>query len=308
MSDYTSSGRIRRTVAADETMGRKLTLSGYAWGTLVTVLAVGVAVGAPSGHAAVSTSGGDLAMLQAGENSTALLDWFTFIPQAIVLLIAVGLRRYLLDDDDIPWWLDDDAFRARLNDFVSGFGRRGKTSESTDGQADGITTSSQSTSPSSQSAADRSSQSASDSGTSGTQSSPASGNLSGTETSGGGSQTAGHSERSATRKGSKRTSGPVPDRLTLSYENQKVVVTDGDTVDEEIRAMLRTAGEGEQAKWIDDRHLHFIHDEHGFTLVVSGENLTRLNGDRMATGDRARVYPGDEIELSGVITLSIGRE
>lgn len=269
-------------------------------------LVAGVA-GTASGDTVAAQAGADAgSFIQASADETALLEYFTFVPQAIVLLIAVGLRRYALDDEDIPWWLDGDALRERVDRLVPTFGRRPMRGDGDDERADSETKTAGPT-------RSESGQTGPDAETDGAQSSTASGSSASRQTD---SESTARRARerddtvstdtgSSTTSG--RTSGPVPDRLALSYGDQRIVVRDGDTVDEEIRAMLRAAGEGEHAKWIDDRHLHFIGDEHGFTLVVDGENPTRLNGERLRPGDRDRVYPGDDIELSGVVTLSVER-
>lgn len=232
------------------------------------------------GAAGVATAGSVTAsavVTQSSSESPALLDYFTFIPQAILLLIAVGIRRYLLADEDVPWWLDRAGIGEQARGVVpelsrSAFGGGASTGD-------------------------------------------------GAEQSGGGKQatTSANSSRSATTDTTDsgddsaaettdrppRGRGPVPDRLALGYENQRVVVGDGDTVDEKIRAMLRAAGEAEHTKWIDDGQLRFVRDEDGYTLIAGGDGLTRLNGERLRPGERIRVYPGDEIDLSGVVTLSV---
>jgi len=297
-------------------MCRESVIVGRASGVLaaatILTVATGIAAGTPS-DAAIATARPITELgvvVQIGASSQAVLDYFTFIPQALLLLIAVGLRRYVLDDEDVPWWLDGAALRARAARLVPTIGRRSSGTDGNEGDSNTTTgvdasgasraTSSagQTKSPGDGTATSRDRGSTPDTATA----SSASG------TSGGGNgPTNLTGDTSSTPSSSRpdRTSGPVPDRLALSYRNQRVAVGDGDTVDEKIRAMLRAAGEGDHAKWIDDRHLLFIRDEHGFTLVVHGENPTRLNGERLRPGDRARVYPGDEIELSGVVTLAV---
>ncbi|QGA83444.1 hypothetical protein [Halomicrobium sp. LC1Hm] len=224
---------------------------------------------------------------QRGGDSTALLDYFTFIPQALLLLIAVGLRRYVLADADVPWWLDGAALRGRasalipqpdwrVSDAVSGSTasddeesahHRAGSSDDTDERADG-------------------------------DASPSTGSkLAQSDDTQQSSETPSQTPR--------RQSATVPNQLVLGYGNQRVVVGDGDTVDEKLRAMLRGADEAEHAKWIDDGQLRFRRDEHGFTLIVGGDGLTRCNGERLRPGERTRIGPGDEIDLSGVMTLSV---
>ena len=238
-----------------------------------------VAVTVATGVAVASSGPASALLAQSTAESPALLDYFTFIPQAILLLIAVGLRRYYFADADVPWWLDRDGIRERLRGLLPAFSRGGDDSTST---TDGSTepddegrSTEPGTSPRSDDGSDNESGDSADAPTATTPDRPP------------------------------RGSGSIPDRLALGYENQRVVVRDGDTVDEKVRAMLRAAGEGQHTKWIDDGQLRFVRDEHGFTLIAGGDGLTRLNGERLRPGERMRVYPGDEIDLSGVVTLSI---
>jgi hypothetical protein len=239
-----------------------------------------VAVTAATGLAVAGPVGDTTPLVQANAESPALLEYFTFIPQAILLLIAVGIRRYFLTDEDVPWWLDRAGVDARLRGLVPDVSRRrdddtsatGGTAQSSDA---GVSTT----------ATDR--------------------DQPGDEPTTDSQATGDDSSAPETADSPARGRGPVPDHLALGYEHQRVVVEDGDTVDEKIRAMLRAAGEAEHTKWIDDGQLQFVRDEHGFTLVAGGEGLTRLNGERLRPGERIRVYPGDEIDLSGVVTLSV---
>jgi len=327
------------------TKRRRAVLAATGFTTLGLAASV-VAAGAVSGDPTVSAGGtaAGVALLQASGEPPGLLDYFTFIPQALLLLIAVGLRRYVLDEEDVPWWLDGDGLRARADALVPDYGQRlrerilervsttnGDTERGDEAatvpgtESDSASTSTPST-PATSAGATAASNGTTQSSAGQTTSQTKTGQSSATGASrsqsgrpqsahsqSGGSQSDGaqssdaQSSRQRSVRQGDRTSGPPPDRLTLGYGDQRIVVGDGKTVDEEIRAMLRAAGEGDHAKWIDDRHLHFVHDEHGFTLVVDGENPTRLNGERLRPGDRARVYPSDEIELSGVVTLSVER-
>ncbi|ACV49109.1 MULTISPECIES: hypothetical protein [Halomicrobium] len=252
---------------------------------------IGLSVVALTAAATGVAGGVDPALaVQQGNDSPALLEYFTFVPQALLLLLAVGVRRYVLADSDVPWWLDGAALRGRasalvpqpnwrVRDAVSGSTasddeatahHRAGSSDDTDQPADGDAT-------------------------------PSTG--SGSSPSGGTQQSSGATASTTTT--ATRGNGPVPGRLALGYGNQRVVVGDGDTVDEKLRAMLRGADEAEHAKWIDDGQLRFVRDEHGFTLIVGGDGLTRCNGERLRPGERTRIGPGDEIDLSGVMTLSV---
>jgi|GEM_PF-5934173 len=97
----------------------------------------------------------------------------------------------------------------------------------------------------------------------------------------------------------------VPTELTLSIGNREIAVKDGTTVDEQLRSLLRDVGEADQAKWIDDDHLTFRRESDGFRLTTSGENLTRVNDERVRPGETTVVEPGDQIEVSGFLRLTV---
>mgnify|MGYP002126925829 FL=1 len=97
----------------------------------------------------------------------------------------------------------------------------------------------------------------------------------------------------------------VPTELTLSIGDREIAVKDGTTVDEQLRSLLRDVGEADQAKWIDDDHLTFRRESDGFRLTTSGENLTRVNDERVRPGETTVVEPGDQIEVSGFLRLTV---
>jgi len=99
---------------------------------------------------------------------------------------------------------------------------------------------------------------------------------------------------------------PVPDALVLSVEGRDIAVEDGDRIGREIRAALLDAGRPEdEAVRIHREHVRFDRQQEGFYLVDLGDNPTRLNGTPMKKGDREPIHPGDELELSGVVTMTI---
>ncbi|GCF15480.1 hypothetical protein Harman_34150 [Haloarcula mannanilytica] len=99
---------------------------------------------------------------------------------------------------------------------------------------------------------------------------------------------------------------PVPDTLVLSVEGRDIAVEDGDRIGREIRAALLDAGRPEdEAVRIHREHVRFDRQPEGFYLVDLGDNPTRLNGTPMQKGDREPVELGDELELSGVVTMTI---
>ncbi|MDT3435669.1 double zinc ribbon domain-containing protein [Haloarcula sp. 1CSR25-25] len=98
----------------------------------------------------------------------------------------------------------------------------------------------------------------------------------------------------------------VPDRLVLSVEGRDITVEDGDRIGREIRAALLDAGRPEdEAVRIHREHVRFDRQPEGYYLVDLGDNPTRLNGTPLKKGDRELVEPGDELELSGVVTVTI---
>lgn len=98
----------------------------------------------------------------------------------------------------------------------------------------------------------------------------------------------------------------VPERLVLSVEGRDITVEDGDRIGREIRAALLDAGRPEdEAVRIHREHVRFDRQPDGFYLVDLGDNPTRLNGTALKKGDREPIQQGDELELSGVVTMTI---
>ncbi|WP_135303221.1 zinc ribbon domain-containing protein [Haloarcula amylovorans] len=99
---------------------------------------------------------------------------------------------------------------------------------------------------------------------------------------------------------------PVPDSLVLEVSDEEIPVVDGEKVGREIRAALIDAGRPEdEAVRIHREHVRFVREADAFYLVDLGDNPTRLNGRTLQKGDREPVAPGDELELSGVATVTI---
>ncbi|KAA9397933.1 FHA domain-containing protein [Haloarcula sp. CBA1130] len=98
----------------------------------------------------------------------------------------------------------------------------------------------------------------------------------------------------------------VPDKLVLSVEGRDITVEDGDRIGREIRAALLDAGRPEdEAVRIHREHVRFDRQPDGYYLVDLGDNPTRLNETQLKKGDREPIQLGDELELSGVITMTI---
>jgi hypothetical protein len=97
-----------------------------------------------------------------------------------------------------------------------------------------------------------------------------------------------------------------PEQLVLSVEGRDITVEDGARIGREIRAALLDAGRPEdEAVRIHREHVRFDRQPEGYYLVDLGDNPTRLNGAPLKKGDREPIQPGDELELSGVATLTI---
>ena len=98
----------------------------------------------------------------------------------------------------------------------------------------------------------------------------------------------------------------VPGKLVLSVEGRDITVEDGDRIGREIRAALLDAGRPEdEAVRIHREHVRFDRQPEGYYLVDLGDNPTRLNETQLKKGDRKAIKPGDELELSGVATMTI---
>ena len=98
----------------------------------------------------------------------------------------------------------------------------------------------------------------------------------------------------------------VPESLVLEVEGHEIHVDDGDTVGREIRAALTEAGRpDDEAVRIHREHVRFVRESDGFYLLDLGDNPTQLNGRTLRKGDREPVAPGDELELSGVASVTV---
>lgn len=102
------------------------------------------------------------------------------------------------------------------------------------------------------------------------------------------------------------TSDGDENSLVLRARGESVTVSDGETVGREIRNLVtETGGDTDDAVLIHREHLRFVREDDRFYLVDLGDNPTSLNGSRLSKGDREPVAAGDEIDLSGVVTLSV---
>ncbi|SFS02798.1 Double zinc ribbon [Halomicrobium zhouii] len=98
----------------------------------------------------------------------------------------------------------------------------------------------------------------------------------------------------------------APSALALTAHGKTVVAGDGDIVGREIRSLLTEAGRPEdEAVRVHREHVRFVREDGQFYAVALGQNPTRVNGTSLTKGDREAVAPGDELELSEVVTLDV---
>jgi hypothetical protein len=97
-----------------------------------------------------------------------------------------------------------------------------------------------------------------------------------------------------------------PESLVVRARGEAVEIGDDQTLGREVRRILtETGGDEDDAVRIHREHVRFVREGGRFYLVDLGDNPTRLNDRQLAKGDREPVEPGDELELSGVVTLSV---
>jgi rubrerythrin len=106
--------------------------------------------------------------------------------------------------------------------------------------------------------------------------------------------------------GGEGTGDAAPESLALTAHGKSVVVGDGDVVGREIRSLLTDAGRPEdEAVRVHREHVRFVREADQFYVVALGQNPTRVGGTSLAQGERKAVAPGDELELSNVVTLDV---
>ena len=71
------------------------------------------------------------------------------------------------------------------------------------------------------------------------------------------------------------------------------------------RLFVETGGDTEEAVLIHREHVRFECEDGQFYVRDLGDNPTRVNGQQLGKGDRRPVDPGDELNLSGVVTLRV---
>ncbi|MFB6086957.1 MAG: zinc ribbon domain-containing protein [Haloarculaceae archaeon] len=111
-----------------------------------------------------------------------------------------------------------------------------------------------------------------------------------------------------TESGEDGADADQPSTLLLKARGREISVTDGDTVGREVRSLITdTGGEEDEAVRVHREHVRFVREDGQFYVVDLGENPTRLNGRSLRQGDREPIVPGNELELSGVVTLTVAR-
>jgi uncharacterized OB-fold protein len=111
---------------------------------------------------------------------------------------------------------------------------------------------------------------------------------------------------SESEAGARAENGSAPESLVLAVRGEEITVSDGDTVGRELRRIVTESGGDEDAAVrIHREHVQFVREDGQFYLVDLGRNPTRVNDARMEQDDREPVGPGDEVSLSGVVTLAV---
>lgn len=100
--------------------------------------------------------------------------------------------------------------------------------------------------------------------------------------------------------------GPRSPELVLRARGRDLTVEDGDRLGREVRRLfVETGGDTEEAVLIHREHVRFECEDGQFYVRDLGDNPTRVNGQQLGKGDRRPVDPGDELNLSGVVTLRV---
>jgi hypothetical protein len=94
--------------------------------------------------------------------------------------------------------------------------------------------------------------------------------------------------------------------VSLDVMGQEIIVPVNERIGADIRRAMRDAGGNyEDAQYIHREHIEFLEADNEIVLVNHGTNSTKLNGDRLATGEARSVTDGDVIELSEVVDLTV---
>lgn len=104
-----------------------------------------------------------------------------------------------------------------------------------------------------------------------------------------------------------RPTQEAPAALSLTTRGRELTVSDGDTVGRRVRRIVSDTSDEEAAVRVHREHVRFIRENGQFHVVDLGDNPTRVNDYHLTKGDRQPIGPGDELGLSGVVTLNVDR-
>jgi hydrophobe/amphiphile efflux-3 (HAE3) family protein len=94
--------------------------------------------------------------------------------------------------------------------------------------------------------------------------------------------------------------------LTVRESDRELIVGDGDVLEQEVQpAVAGAGGDGDEVAWIRREYVRFVRENGQFYVVDLGETATYLNDRRLRTDEREAIGPGDELDLSGVATLTV---
>ena len=97
-----------------------------------------------------------------------------------------------------------------------------------------------------------------------------------------------------------------PTELVLQARGRTLTVEDGARLGRDVRRLfLETGGTVDEAVLVHREHVRFDREDGQFYVHDLGENPTRVNGQPLREGERAPIDPGDELDLSGVVTLRV---
>jgi hydrophobe/amphiphile efflux-3 (HAE3) family protein len=94
--------------------------------------------------------------------------------------------------------------------------------------------------------------------------------------------------------------------LVVRARGRDLTVEDGDSLGREVRRLfVETGGAVEEAVLIHREHVRFDCEGGQFYVRGLGDNPTAVNGQPLGKGERFPLGPGDELDLSGVVTLRV---
>jgi hydrophobe/amphiphile efflux-3 (HAE3) family protein len=94
--------------------------------------------------------------------------------------------------------------------------------------------------------------------------------------------------------------------LTVRESDRELTVGDGDIIEQEVQpAVAEAGGDDHEAARIRREYVRFVCENGQFYVVDLGEIAAYLNDRRLRTDEREAIGPGDELDLSGVATLTV---